>query len=70
MTHRKFSEARGLEYRSLKRKAAEYDRAERNERARLIQWAQAGDPAAITLLHTRYHCRLPLVESGGKDARR
>jgi hypothetical protein len=52
----------GLEYRSLKRRAMEFDRAIRQERSRLIQWAQAGDPTALAVLRERYRLRLPLVE--------
>jgi hypothetical protein len=52
----------GLEYRSLKRRAIEFDRATRREKTRLIQWAQAGDPTALAVLRERYRLRLPLVE--------
>jgi hypothetical protein len=57
-----------LEYRSLKRKAMEFDRAARREKAQLMQWAQAGSPTALALLRTRYRLRLPLVEAA-KSAR-
>ena len=52
-----------FEYRSIRRRAAEFDRAEREAKARLIQWAQAGDPAALAKLRQRYRLRLPLVEA-------
>jgi hypothetical protein len=52
----------GLEYRSLKRRAMEFDRATWQERSRLIQWAHAGDPTALAVLRERYRLRFPLVE--------
>ena len=57
----------GLEYRSLKRKAMEFDRATRREKIRLIQWAQAGDPTALDVLRDRYRLRFPLVEERVKS---
>jgi hypothetical protein len=53
----------GIEHRSLKRRAAEFDRATRLEKARLMQWAQAGNPKALAALRERYRLRLPLVEA-------
>jgi len=57
----------GVEYRSLKRKAIQFDRATRREKVRLIQWAQAGDPTALAALRKRYRLRLPLVEERAKS---
>ncbi len=57
----------GLEHRSLKQKAAEFDRAKRREKARLIQWAQAGNRAALVTLREKYGLRLPLVEGRTKS---
>ncbi len=68
MVSRKSWKSAGLEYRSLKEKAAAFDRAERNARARLIQWAQAGDPAALMELRERYRLRLPLLDGTAADA--
>ncbi len=57
----------GLEYRSLKRKVAEFDRAARREKAQLMQWAHAGSPRALAVLRARYRLRLPLMESVQKS---
>ncbi len=57
----------GLEHRSLKRKAAEFDRAKRREKARLIQWAQAGNQEALATLREKYGLKLPLIEEQSKS---
>ncbi len=57
----------GLEHRSVKRKAAEFDRAKRQEKARLIQWAQAGNRQAIATLREKYALKLPLVDEQSKS---
>jgi hypothetical protein len=56
-----------LEHRSLRRRAAEFDRERRRQKARLIQWAQAGNPAALAELRDTYGLSLPLVEERSKS---
>jgi hypothetical protein len=51
----------------LKQKAAEFDRTKRREKARLIQWAQAGNAEALAALREKYGLRLPLLEEQSKS---